>query len=91
LSSVTKKESDAVPRGYTDEAGAAAYVGYSVDQFKRLKGRGIFKRGQPLTPDGKLLHRYADLDAAIERAWRSRKPRRQARGIVRQRMEKNRG
>lgn len=83
--SVTKKEPDA--KGYVDEAGAAAYVGYSRDQFRRLQRRGVFKPGRPLTPDGKHLFKLSDLDASIEKAWRSRKPRRQPRGIVRQRLE----
>jgi hypothetical protein len=73
------------PRGYLDQAAAAAYCGFSKDQFQRLINQGIFKPGRPLTSNGKRLHKISDLDAAIERAWRSRKPRREPRGIVRQR------
>jgi predicted DNA-binding transcriptional regulator AlpA len=77
-------------RGYADEAAAAAYIGYSRDQFRELIKRGLFPRGRPLTPDGKLLWRISDLDAAVQRAWRSRKARRSQRGIVRQRLEAKR-
>jgi hypothetical protein len=83
-------EDNGRPRGYIDQAGAAAYVGYSLDQFRDLIARGIFPRGRPLTADGKLLFRISDLDAAVEKAWRSRKPRREARGVVRQRLEAKR-
>jgi hypothetical protein len=75
------------PRGYTDERGAAEYVSYSLDRFKELVAQGVFKRGRALTSDGKLLHKYSDLDAAVEKAFRTRKPRRRARGIVRIRQE----
>jgi hypothetical protein len=77
-------------RGYLDQADAAAYCGFSKDQFKVLITQGVFPRGRPLTPDGKLIFKIADLDAAIERAWRTRKPRRTQRGIVRQRLERRR-
>jgi hypothetical protein len=78
------------PRGYLDQTGAAHYTGFSRDQFQRLVTLGIFKPGRPLTPNGKRLHKISDLDAAIEKAWRSRKPKRQPRGIVRQREEAKR-
>jgi hypothetical protein len=40
-----------------------------------------------MTPGGKRFFAYRDLDAAYERAGRSRKPRREPRGIVRMRLE----
>jgi hypothetical protein len=77
-------------RGYLDLARAAHYCGFSKDQFKVLIAQGVFPRGRPLTRDGKLIFKIADLDAAIERAWRTRKPRRTPRGIIRQRLERRR-
>jgi excisionase family DNA binding protein len=73
--------------GYTDEKGAADYVGISRDTFRRLVKRGVFKRGFPLTPGGKHMFKFSDLDAAMAKAARSRKPKREPRGIVRQRLE----
>jgi hypothetical protein len=82
---MTEKTNQDGPRGYLDQAAAAAYCGFSRDQFQRLINQGVFKAGRPLTSNGKRLHKISDLDAAIEKAWRSRKPRREPRGIVRQR------
>ncbi len=77
-------------RGYVGEADAAHYVGYSRDQFRRLVRKGIFPRGTVLTANSKAIWSLRLLDAAIEKAARSRKPRRQPRGILRQRMEADR-
>jgi hypothetical protein len=76
-------------RGWTSERGAAAYTGYSIFQFRRLVEQGVFKRGTQLTPNGRRRYRFADLDAAHDRATRSRKPKlkQEPRGIVRQRLE----
>jgi predicted DNA-binding transcriptional regulator AlpA len=74
-------------RGYLDEAGAAAYVGYSRDQFKRLVKQLIFPKPIFLTPNAKGLWSIRALDAAIDRATRSRKPRREVRGVFRERLE----
>ncbi len=71
-------------RGYVGEADAAHYVGYSRDQFRRLVKQGIFPRGIFLTANAKAIWSLRRLDEAIEKAARSRKPRRQPRGIIRQ-------
>jgi hypothetical protein len=74
-------------RGYTDKHGVAAYFGVSVWQVDRWIRQGVLRPGVPMTPEGKHLFAYRDLDLAYDRAARSRKPRRTPRGIVRQRLE----
>jgi hypothetical protein len=74
-------------RGYTDKHGVAAYFAVSVWQVDRWIRQGVLKPGVPMTPEGKHLFAYRDLDLAYDRAARSRKPRRTPRGIVRQRLE----
>jgi hypothetical protein len=73
--------------GYGDEEAASEHVGYGRDRFRALVKKGVFKPGKALTANGKLLFKFSDLDAAVEKAWRSRKPRPMPRGIVRQRLE----
>jgi hypothetical protein len=75
------------PRGWTDKHGAAAYTGYSEWQFLELAKAGVFEPPTYLTPGSKGMWSYRGLDASYEKAKRSRKPRRQLRGIVRQRLE----
>jgi len=74
-------------RGYTNKHGVAAYFGVSVWQVDRWIRQGVLRPGVPMTPEGKHLFAYRDLDLAYDRAARSRKPRRTPRGIVRQRLE----
>jgi hypothetical protein len=76
-------------RGFTDKKGVAEYFGVSVWQVDRWVDQGVIPRGVPMTRDGKRLWRLSDLDHAFERASRSRRPRREPRGIVRQRLERS--
>jgi hypothetical protein len=80
------KDNDA-RRGYTDRNGAARYFNVSVWQIDAWERAGILRPGVTITPRGKKFFRFVDLDAAFERAARSRRPRREPRGIIRQRLE----
>src|SRR3974390_3222417 len=89
----TSKDSahqDSAPRGYTDRRGVAAYFNVSTWQVDEWVRQGVLPRGVTLTPGGKRFFSYRVLDLAYERAARSRKPGREPRGIVRQRLEANR-
>ena len=77
----------ALQRALADTRSSATYTGLSIWQFGRLVKKGVFPRPIFLTPGGKAMFRLRDLDAAIDKAARSRRPRRKPRGIVRQRME----
>jgi hypothetical protein len=70
-----------------DILAAAAAPNFTGDTATSLVDKGVFPRGKPLTPDGKLIWKIADLDSAIERAWRTRKPASSTGGIVRHRLE----
>jgi hypothetical protein len=78
-------------RGYTDKHGVAAYFGgvslWQVDEWIR---QGILPPGVTMIPGGKRFFAFRDLDAAYDRAARSRRPRREPRGIVRMRLEQRR-
>jgi hypothetical protein len=74
-------------RGYTDRRGAAMFLGIGLWFFDQLVRECVLPRGFPLTPGGKHFWSYQALDEAMTKAARSRKPRRKAQGIVRQRLE----
>jgi hypothetical protein len=76
-----------VQPAYTDEAGAAKYVGLTRTTFRGHVKRGVFKRGVRLTPNGKLIYKLSDLDYAIVKGGMSRKPKPPLRGIVKQRLD----
>jgi hypothetical protein len=74
-------------RGYCDKHGVAAYFNTTTWQVDEWLRQGILKPGVTMTPGGKRFFAYRELDAAYERAARSRQPRREPRGIVKQRLE----
>ena len=88
--SVSKALSDqdqhAAHRGYGDKWASSAYIGVSVWQFVGWTKAGILPRGFPLAPGGKFFWSFRALDAAMDKAARSRKPRREHRGIVKERL-----
>jgi hypothetical protein len=76
--------------GYGDKWASSAYIGVSVWQFVGWTKVGILPRGFPLTPGGKLFWSFRALDAAMDKAARSRKPQREHRGIVKVRLLRRR-
>jgi hypothetical protein len=76
--------------GFLDRRSAAAYFGMSPWTFDNHVRKGVLPRGVTLAPGGKALWSVRALDDAFYRAARSRKPRREPRGIVRHRLEARR-
>jgi hypothetical protein len=72
---------------YGDKHASAAYLATSVWTFLDLVKAGLLPRGVALNPGGKLTWRFSDLDAAYEKARRSRKPKRAPRGVIKRRQE----
>lgn len=84
------KRKPRVGPAWVDEGDAAIYTGYSRDQFRTLVARGTFKAGVRLTPGSKFMFKISDLDEAFRRAALSRKPKRSVRGVVEQRLMRQR-
>jgi hypothetical protein len=82
---VSKETNAEHSSGYGDKRAAASYCGLSVWRFTELANRGALPRGYPWTPGGKLIWSFAALDAAYAKARRSRKPKREPRGVIKQR------
>jgi hypothetical protein len=76
-------------RGYTGRKGAAVYLGVSDWQFGVLLREGIVPRGFTMTWGGKHYWSYRVLDEAMDKAARSRKPRRPVQGIAKQYSERH--
>lgn len=66
----------------------AAYLGYSAWTVPGLVRAGVIPKPLFLRPGGPALWRRSAVDAAIARAERSRKPRPEPRGFVRQRQQR---
>jgi predicted DNA-binding transcriptional regulator AlpA len=74
-------------RRWADLRTTAAYAGYSSEQFRHLIRAGIFPKPIYLTSCAKGMWDLTAIDACFEKAARSRKPGRDARGFVKQRLE----
>jgi hypothetical protein len=74
-------------RGFCDRKAAAVYLGIGLWFFDQLVREGKLPRGFSLSNRGKFFWSYRGLDEAMAKAARSRKPRRKAQGIVRERLE----